>query len=225
MRSKDASFINWKASRLSFQSLHHNERYTMMLKKSLYLIPIAFLTACSHIGVQEGDYCVGSVNTTIAGLRAEASDKLMPQANGAAGKGGVCAAQSFVAVEPITVYRLYDSSRPWTAQGAWWSMNRPSGTRESYRAQNAICKEWSPIDRLVVCKIKPHTELVLGTTQSVTCSENETYPATADIQVYIPNNARENQIYVEECEDQGVWPAPEKTSSFLLKNVRVNPAG
>ena len=55
----------------------------MMLKKSLYLylIPIAFLTACSHIGVQEGGYCVGSVNTTIAGLRAEASDKLMPQAS------------------------------------------------------------------------------------------------------------------------------------------------
>lgn len=199
----------------------------IMLKKSLYILPFAFLAACggNTMQVQEGDYCVGSVSSSVPGLRADASDKLMSQAKGAAGKGGVCAAQTFVAVEPVTVYRLYDSSRPWTAQGAWWSMTRPSGTRESYRAQNAICKEWSQIDRLVVCKIKPQTELVLGTTQSVTCSENEKYPATADIQVYIPNNARENKIYVEDCQEEGVWPAPETTSSLLLKNVRVNPVG
>ncbi|MEN9373082.1 MAG: hypothetical protein RIR79_634 [Pseudomonadota bacterium] len=179
----------------------------MKLKKALYFVPLVLLTACSHVGVQQADYCVGTVHSSVAGLRADSGDKLLQQAKGLPGKGGVCAAQAFVAVEPVTVYRLYDSSRPWTAQGAWWSMNRPSGTRESYRAQNAICKEWSQIDRLVVCKIKPHTELVLGTTQSVTCSENETYPATGDIQVYIPNNARENKIYVEDCEDQGVWPA------------------
>ncbi len=192
--------------------------------KQLYLLSaVIVLTACSTVvqqtaqtaqtepPVQRGDdgvACVGVVPTAVNGLMSSQDTSLQAQAKNVTDKGGVCAAQSFVATTPVTVYRVYDSSRAWTAYGSWWSLTRPVGPRDEYRAKNAICKEWSSLDRLIACQVKPQSELVLGTTQSATCADGSTYPKTADIQVYLPNDSRQNKLFVENCKEEGIWPTP-----------------
>ena len=86
-----------------------------------------------------------------------------------------------------------------------WSFNRPAGPKDAYRAAYGICKEWSNLDRLISCQLKPGAEIVLGTMQSADC-QDVSYKKTADIQVFIHNAQRAGDLYVENCQDEGEWP-------------------
>jgi hypothetical protein len=143
----------------------------------------------------EGATCVGQIPAAVQGLEVAS--------NGLPDKGGVCAAAAFAAVEPVQVYRVYRAggSNPY---GRWWSLNQPNGSREQYMATNAICPEWGALDRIISCRLKPGSQIVLGTTQSIQC-EQTLYPQTADIQVYIPNDSQTQSIYVDDCTEEAIW--------------------
>lgn len=144
----------------------------------------------------ETNMCVGNVPDVIDNAVNIEQEDLETSALGDATKGGMCDADVFDATGKITVYRIYDSSRPWSMHGRWWSFDRPRGSKPDYREDNAICPEWSALDRIVMCDIEIDEEFVVGTTQSVQC-ENTFYPANDNLQVYIPN--AENDVKVENC--------------------------
>lgn len=181
-----------------------------------------FLSGCGSIEVQDppslgldGVPCSGPVPIMVQGLTGTSNDPLIGAALAVSDKGGVCNARTFKAAEPVRVYRVYDSSRPYSALGKWWSLSRPSVSREQYRVAYAICPEWSALDRLISCELKPGAELVLGTTQSVQC-EGTRYPKSADIQVYIANDSRAQTVYVDNCIEEPVWPELNRPPSVPL---------
>lgn len=175
------------------------------------------LSACSSIqhltqpntpakGI-DGAACVGHAPAHINGLKPVKDDNLTRYAQGITDKGGLCDSKTFKAVEPITVYRVYDGSKPYTATGRWWSFNQPVPPKDQYRKDNAICPEWSNLDRLTVCKIQVNAVIAVGTTQSATCADGSTYPKNANIQVYIPNDSQNKVMLVDNCQEQGEWPS------------------
>jgi hypothetical protein len=137
------------------------------------------LTACSGLlkspGQEstgpDGIACVGYAPTSAFHFSVVNNDDLLASARAVSGKGGICAARAFVAVEPIVVYRVYDVAKGNANYGKWWSFNRPAGPKDAYRAAYGICKEWSNLDRLISCQVKPGAEIVLGTTQSADCQD------------------------------------------------------
>ena len=180
----------------------------------IFTVAIAIvLTACAgllkspgqeNIG-PDGIACVGYTPTSVLNLRVVNNDDLLALARAVSGKGGMCSARAFAVVEPIVVYRVYDVAKGNANYGKWWSFNRPTGPKDAYRAAYGICKEWSNLDRLISCQVKPGAEIVLGTTQSADCKD-VSYKKTADIQVFIPNDQRAGVLYVENCQDEGEWP-------------------
>jgi hypothetical protein len=50
-----------------------------------------------------------------------------------------------------------------------------------------ICYQWSPLDKLSGCLLRPGVDVVVGTGQSAKCSEYLSYPVSAAQQVYIKN--------------------------------------
>jgi hypothetical protein len=180
------------------------------MKNSCLLI-LLLLCGCATAPVHEtpalgidGIACVGQVPEAVPGLAGDSNDTLIAAARAPSDKGGVCTAAAFTATGPLRVYRVYDSARGNPAFGRWWSLTPPQDSREQYRAAYAICPEWSTLDRLVVCNLKPGTKIVLGTTQSVQC-ETAAYLKTADIQVYIPNDWQTQTAFVDDCEDKAIW--------------------
>jgi hypothetical protein len=47
---------------------------------------------------------------------------------------------------------------------------------------------------------------VLGTTQDAGCQDGTRYAKTADVQVYLPNDAKNGVLHVEHCREEGDWP-------------------
>lgn len=161
-------------------------------------------------GPIDGVACVGSVDAPPAGAEPvqdkAVADDLFKRALGADGAGSLCAGQVFRASAPLKVYRVWNSEKDYTQLGSWWSFSPPPATRERYREENAICEEWSLLDRLVVCDVKVGTSFVLGPGQSATCKSGPSYPKSATNQVFIPNDGRQGLIFVENCEQRGPWP-------------------
>lgn len=173
-----------------------------------------FLSACASVselptsaatGI-DGQACVGAAPAALDGLSPTSNAPLQAKAQYASGKGGVCSARTYTVAAPLQVYRVYDAEKPWSAYGGWWALSRPGGTRDEYRAQNAICAEWSPLDRLIACQLKVGAEIVLGTTQSVACADGSVYPKTAAVQAFLPNDQRNGVLHVENCREEGRWP-------------------
>jgi hypothetical protein len=157
----------------------------------------------------DGVRCVGRVATPSFAAQEVSDDALLAEALGASGKGGVCAGKVFIVQEELRVYRIWDSSRAYSVYGRWWSLTRPEGSREAYRADYAICPSWSALDRLTSCTIKPGTSIVIGPTQSAAC-DTGAYPKSAYNQVYIRNDAAKAQLLVTDCRDEGLWPTATK---------------
>lgn len=180
-------------------------------RRGVGVVALVVLSACSTLPQHEagidGVACVGMVGTMPAGLAAASNDELMKQARLATDKGGVCTARVWVVQQPVKVYRVYDSSRSYSQFGRWWALSKPTGSRDVYRAEYGICPTWSGLDHLVSCTLKPNTQIVVGTTQSVDCGDaaHTVYPKTANLQVYVPNAP--NDVRVENCQDEGAWPA------------------
>ena len=188
-------------------------RATVLKSSVLAAIIVASLTGCSALsptlrrapaGV-DGVRCVGRVATPAFAAKEVSDDALLAEALGASGKGGVCAGKVFIVREELRVYRLWDSSRALSVYGRWWSLTRPEGSRDAYRADYAICPAWSALDRLTSCTIKPGTLIVMGTTQSATC-DTGAYPKSAHNQVYLRNDAAKGELLVADCRDEGFWP-------------------
>jgi hypothetical protein len=154
----------------------------------------------------DGVACVGSVAASVAGMSESSNAALLNKAQFQTGKGGVCSAKVFSVTEPVVLYRVFDSNNPYSKFGGWWTLKRPAGSRDDYRAANAICKEWSNLDRLISCELRPGSQVVVGTTQSAVCDDGTTYPKTAENQVYVPNDGRAGIVHVGACSEGVGWP-------------------
>ena len=154
----------------------------------------------------DGIACAGSVASSVEGLAESDNPPLLAKAQMQTGKGGVCSARVFAATAPVVLYRVFDASKPYTKFGGWWSLKRPGNSKAEYRAANAICPEWSNLDRVVSCEIRPGTQVVLGTTQSVACADGSVYSKTAETQVFVANDSRAGIIHVGACSEEASWP-------------------
>ncbi|MCG2595586.1 hypothetical protein LZ009_22640 [Ramlibacter sp. XY19] len=151
-----------------------------------------FLAGCVSTPVPLPADCRGTLPVVVAlGARPDAA--LLAAATAPPGQGRLCGGRTFVVLEPLTVYRLADSTRPSSEFGAWWSLERPVETREQYRRKYAICEGWSALDRLVTCSVQPGTPLVLGPGQSVAACpppQQAGLPQTEAIQVFLPGDEK-----------------------------------
>ena len=152
--------------------------------------------------------CVGALPASLPQLEPTQDAPLLAQALAPSLKGGLCAGQVFVAVAPVRVYRVWDGAKAHTKLGRWWALAPPAEPVDAYRQRYAICPEWSALDRLVSCALKPGARVVVGPTQSASCEQSLTLPKTPDLQVFIPNDTRVEQVFVEDCQDEEGWPQP-----------------
>lgn len=146
--------------------------------------------------------CVGSISDP-PNFTPTGNKELLARAIGQPLQGKLCMGRTYTTQQPITVYRMWNRTRPYTLHGAWWSLERPSGSIESLRERLEICREWSPLDVLSECTLRAQTPVVLGIGQSVRCAGGITYSPSAAMQLYIPNDASAQPpvIHVENCRE------------------------
>lgn len=186
----------------------------------LMLLPLLLLSACSTIPPSPDfrgtsptaspamSQCIGTIMAPPPGLIPTDDPALLQLAIGEADQGKLCTGQVLIAKTAIVVYRVYDQTKQGSLYGSWWSFHQPTGSREHYRRDNAICPQWSALDLVSVCQIKIGSKLVIGPGQSARCSETLTYPESPVNQVYLPNNVPQNLIQVENCSIGAPWPVP-----------------
>jgi hypothetical protein len=154
----------------------------------------------------DGQACVGRLADPGAGLIESSNPVLLERVRLASGQGGTCEARVYAVTQPVTLYRLFDAAKPHTRLGGWWALTPPSGTREAYRASYAICPEWSALDRVVACELRPGSQVVVGSTQSAVCADGSTLPRTAAPQVFVANDGRAGINHMGACRDEAPWP-------------------
>jgi hypothetical protein len=142
----------------------------------------------------------------VEGARAITDEELHGRSVGAAAEGKLCASTVYEATRPIPVWRIWQRDREHTMRGRWWSLARPQGTREEFRASAVVCAEWSALNALVRCDIRVGEHFALGPGQSARCEGGAVMSASPALQVYIENDGRANRYLVENCEDLGAWP-------------------
>ena len=154
----------------------------------------------------DGVACVGEIEPVPEGLREVSDEALLKSALGASGKGQLCTGRVYEATKPVTVYRVWMKEKGYTQIGRWWSFQAPTGTRDEYRLQNEICPEWSALDVVSACTLQVGAHVVVGPGQSAACEGGLTYEKSATNQVFINNDTRQNQVYVENCTEGTPWP-------------------
>lgn len=85
----------------------------------------------------------------------------------------------------IIVYRVYDATKPWSMMGRWWVFEKPEGSKDEFRSNNAVCDEWSDLSHVVQATIKKDAIFFIGSTKRVECKDT-TYGDTEYLQVFIP---------------------------------------
>ncbi len=163
------------------------------MKKLLLPILAATLFGCSATPPQEQvplshSTCVGSTklpagfNDKFTAIEDEA---LLNDALGEAKKGKLCQGLVYQSKNDtsIVIYRAWNSTNPNSKMGQWWAFEQPIGKVAKYRSDYEICYQWSPLDQLVRCSLKPGTKVVVGTGQSAECSQYLTYPASDKQQI------------------------------------------
>ena len=193
----------------------------LFIKNSYVYLAFALIAGCANISpIQDstiagidGKACIGTIMAPPAGLVETDDAELLKTAQGESGQGKLCAGKVFVAEKPVTVYRVWDSSRAYTAYGSWWSLSDPQGPRDNYRKEEDICPEWSALDRMSACSLKVGAKVVIGPGQSVNCNNSLSYPPSAANQVYIPNDSRNDRVYVENCSAGSEWPKSEAVAA------------
>ena len=106
----------------------------------------------------------------------------------------------------LTIYRAWNSTNPNSRLGKWWAFNSPAGKTAQYRSDYEICYQWSPLDKLVHCKLSAGVKVVVGTGQSAKCSDYLSYPASPAKQIYI-DNASESVLSCQEYDNVFQWQA------------------
>lgn len=177
---------------------------------------VLVLVACGGRGAQApapvigpaavGPACTGTIGAAPAGLAHVQDPDLLAQAVGEPGAGKLCLGAVYEVTAPVTVYRLWTADKAYTQIGGWWSFEEPTGTVEDYREANAICPEWNDLDRVSRCQVKIGAHLVVGPGQSATCDGGTGYAQSAVNQVFIPNDTRIDQVFVEDCTPGEPWP-------------------
>jgi hypothetical protein len=84
----------------------------------------------------------------------------------------------------VVVFRTWNNTHPGSKLGNWWTFEKPAGKISTYRSEYAICVEWSPIDMLVRCSLRPEQKIVVGTGQSAKC-KHMTFPVSDAQQIFI----------------------------------------
>lgn len=153
------------------------------------------------------DRCVGTI-TAPEGFRVIDDAALHGQAVGAPGAGKLCEASTYEVTAPVRVYRVWNSAQTFSADGRWWTLTPPTGTREAYRTANAVCPEWSALDRVRACDLTVGTHVALGTGQSVRCEGGATFAVSEALQLFVPNDTRATppRLFVEHCTESAPWP-------------------
>jgi hypothetical protein len=155
--------------------------------------------------------CAGPVATPPPGL-VKADEPAPTWSIGEPGKGSLCEGKVFVAQGPVTVYRAfsasYKTSKLAGPTGAFWTLDKPSGSSANYRNVYEICKEWNDLDMVNECKIEVGARVVLGPGQSATCDKSDTsYPRSAANQVVIIKKA-DGSVPVVDCKESAQKWAP-----------------
>ena len=90
--------------------------------------------------------------------------ELLQSALGEPQQGKALPSQVYESTQPATVilYRAYNSTNPNSRFGELVGWAKPSGTVSEYRANYEICYQWSPLDKLVRCELKPGVQVVVG---------------------------------------------------------------
>lgn len=183
----------------------------IMHKKYLTLLALLFIAGCANQApLREVSLavtaCAADAPVVLDGAveipKGHRANTVRNMAEGEPGAGGMCNSKVFYPDSTIEVYRAYDTASHHSKFGRWWSFEKPAGEKASYREANAICPEWSKLDAVVMCRIKPGTYFAVGTTQSAQC-ETQQYGTNAAVQVYIPNS--EDALLVEDCQPLGAW--------------------
>lgn len=112
---------------------------------------------------------------------------LLKSALGEPEQGKLCQGQVYQSKPDaqVVLFRAWNSTNPNSQFGKWWAFHQPNGKIAAYRADYEICYQWSPLDKLVRCTLKPGTKVVVGNGQSAKCSEYLTYPTSDKQQVYL----------------------------------------
>lgn len=186
----------------------------LSVKRLCFTVLLAGLCACSSITTTptvsqavgiDGQVCMLNRVDALPEATAVDDPAMLALALGASLKGGICAGKVFKVNQPLQVYRLWDGRVAASQYGSWWALTRPSGSRDAYRKDYGICPNWSELNRLTACSVKPGAIIVIGSTQSVQCDDGS-YGVSPASQVFIKNNAAAGQLAVENCQDQGAWP-------------------
>ncbi|MEP7122475.1 MAG: hypothetical protein ABJE95_16255 [Byssovorax sp.] len=175
-----------------------------LLATALPLVLIACTGATPPPQTSTAEACAGPVATPPPGL-VKADEAPPGWSIGAPGKGSLCAGQVFVAQGPVTVYRVfsasYQTSKLAGPAGAFWTLDKPSGTAANYRNVYEICKEWNDLDMLNECTIEVGAKVVLGPGQSATCDKSATsYPRSAANQIVLVKKA-DGSVPVVDCKE------------------------
>jgi hypothetical protein len=171
------------------------------VKNILFSILVLSIYGCSSYPIEQEvqnsevvQQCLGSTNLpeSIATHFESIEDKaLLNEALGNPNKGKLCHGQVYKSKKgsTVTLFRAWNSTNPNSKFGKWWALLKPAGKISTYRAEYEICYQWSPLDKLVSCELKPNIKVVVGTGQSAECSEYLTYPVSDKQQIYIEDAA------------------------------------
>ncbi len=163
------------------------------------------LENCSTTPVEAAkNQCIGNIELPVeyAGAFEETVDEpLLSRAIGNTNKGSLCQAKVYVSKSAVKIplYRAWNSTNPNNRLGKWWAFNLPDGKIAQYRSDYEICYQFSPLDKLTQCTLKPNTKVVIGTGQSITCDAYLTYPVSASKQIYIEIDPK--SASVSDCKD------------------------
>ena len=168
--------------------------------KNILVTLLAFtFFSCSSLAMEKdvqnaGQPCLGNSN-----LPANLENKFEPmedkalllEALGSPDKGKLCQGRVYKSNQDseVTVFRAWNSTNPNSKFGNWWAFDLPAGKVSEYRSAYEICYQWSPLDKLVRCTLKPGVKIVVGTGQSAECSEYLRYPVSDRQQVFIEDTS------------------------------------
>lgn len=176
------------------------------LKRYAAVVIFSLLSACAGT-MPQPDRCVGDIMPMPDGMAEITDQDLLAKAIGAPTKGMLCKGKVFVVEKEVTVYRVWDAKNALPLYGNWWSLTLPTSSRFAYQVNNAICPEWSALNKMSACTIKLGTKIVVGPGQSAQC-KGVLLPTSAVNQVYVPNDKKIDALFVENCGTDMAWPGP-----------------
>lgn len=164
------------------------------MKRILFSALLVSLYGCSSHPIENtkviDQVCVGSptLPLNLASQFVPLEDaQLLNEALGEPEQGKLCQGKVYQSKQnsQVMLFRAWNSTNPSSQYGQWWAWNKPTGSIAKYRTDYEICYQWSPLDKMVSCTLKPGTKVVVGNGQSAKCSEYLTYPASEQQQIYI----------------------------------------